>query len=68
MNAAYLAYLIFAATVTVLSFETKSDNYDDESMDLKPRLVVLTDIAPADVEPDDMESAIRLLSLRSLFH
>lgn len=24
--------------------------------DLKPRLVVCTDIAPADVEPDDMES------------
>ena len=45
MNAAYLAYLIFAATVTVLSFETKG-NYDYiESMDLKPRLVVLTDIA-----------------------
>ena len=67
MNAAYLAYLIFAATVTVLSFETKG-NYDDiESMDLKPRLVVLTDIAPADVEPDDMESAIRLMTYADMF-
>lgn len=28
---------------------------------LKPRLVVLTDIAPGDIEPDDMESMIRLL-------
>ncbi len=27
---------------------------------LKPRMVVLTDIAPGDVEPDDMESMIRL--------
>jgi hypothetical protein len=29
---------------------------------LKPRLVVLTDIAPGDIEPDDMESMIRLMS------
>src|SRR5690606_25299164 len=28
---------------------------------LKPRIVVLTDIAPNDIEPDDMESMIRLL-------
>ena len=30
--------------------------------ELKPRLVVLTDIGPADIEPDDNESAVRLLS------
>jgi len=30
--------------------------------ELKPRLVVMTDIGPADVEPDDNESAVRLLS------
>ena len=29
---------------------------------LKPRLVVFTDIAPADVEPDDMESMVRLMA------
>ncbi len=29
--------------------------------DLKPRIVVLTDISPDNVEPDDMESMIRLL-------
>lgn len=34
---------------------------------LKPRLVVLTDIAPVNIEPDDMESAIRLLSHADLF-
>ncbi len=33
----------------------------------KPRLVVLTDIAPNDVEPDDMESMIRLLVHADLF-
>jgi hypothetical protein len=34
---------------------------------LKPRMVVLTDIAPNDVEPDDMESMIRLLVHADLF-
>ena len=32
------------------------------SGNLKPRLVVCTDIAPGDVEPDDMESAVRLMA------
>lgn len=31
------------------------------SENLKPRIVVLTDIAPTNIEPDDMESMIRLL-------
>lgn len=34
---------------------------------LKPRIVVLTDIAPNNIEPDDMESLIRLLSHADLF-
>lgn len=34
---------------------------------LKPRLVVLTDIAPNNVEPDDMESMIRLLVHADLY-
>ena len=34
---------------------------------LKPRLVVLTDIAPNNVEPDDMESMVRLLVHADLF-
>ena len=34
---------------------------------LKPRIVVLTDIAPVNVEPDDMESMVRLLSHADLF-
>ena len=35
--------------------------------DWKPRLVVCTDIAPADVEPDDMESMVRLMAYADLF-
>ncbi|MBR4388046.1 MAG: DUF1593 domain-containing protein [Prevotella sp.] len=34
---------------------------------LKPRLVVCTDIAPADVEPDDMESMVRLMAYADRF-
>lgn len=37
------------------------------SESLKPRLVVCTDIAPADVEPDDMESMVRLMAYADLF-
>ena len=39
----------------------------DDATPLKPRLVVLTDIGPADVEPDDNESAVRLLSYADRF-
>lgn len=35
--------------------------------ELKPRLVVLTDIGPADVEPDDNESAVRLMCYADRF-
>lgn len=38
-----------------------------QAQELKPRLVVLTDIGPADVEPDDNESAVRLLSYADRF-
>src|SRR5262245_10642105 len=34
---------------------------------LKPRIIVLTDISPTNVEPDDMESLIRLLVHADLF-
>ena len=38
-----------------------------EKKSSKPRIVVLTDIAPNDVEPDDMESMVRLLAHADLF-
>ncbi|MCF0190348.1 MAG: DUF1593 domain-containing protein [Marinilabiliaceae bacterium] len=37
------------------------------NQELKPRLVVLTDIGPASVEPDDNESAVRLMSYADRF-
>ena len=53
-----------ASVVIVLILSLFSTTLADE---LKPRLVVLTDIAPNDVEPDDMESMIRLLAHADLF-
>lgn len=38
-----------------------------QAQELKPRLVVLTDIGPANVEPDDNESAVRLLAYADRF-
>ena len=47
--------------VALLSFFT-ADLCMGKEVPLKPRLVVCTDIAPGDVEPDDMESMVRLMA------
>ena len=49
-----------AATVAACQAQDPQDT-------LKPRIVVLTDIGPAEVEPDDNESAVRLLSYADRF-
>ena len=51
---------------TLLSFLTASQCIGKKGQ-LKPRLVVCTDIAPADVEPDDMESMVRLMAYADCF-
>ena len=52
----------------VLSLSTNIIAIDKPcNSELKPRLVVLTDIGPADVEPDDNESAVRLLAYADCF-
>ena len=50
--------------VLILSGVTMSSAQDAV---LKPRLVVCTDIAPADVEPDDMESMVHLMTYADMF-
>ena len=40
---------------------------DSSKGTFKPRIVVLTDIGPAEVEPDDNESAVRLLAYADRF-
>ena len=37
-------------------------NVEARKVGSKPRLVVLTDIAPGNIEPDDMESMVRLMA------
>jgi len=53
-------------TITVLITASVTARQTEE-VPLKPRLVVCTDIAPADVEPDDMESMVRLMAYADLF-
>ena len=56
----YLVSFICLLTVSMTGL-AKGEN------GLKPRLVVCTDIAPADVEPDDMESMVRLMAYADCF-
>ena len=58
---ALIASVLIIFAVSCTSSTTTSD------FGLKPRIVVLTDIAPGDIEPDDMESMIRLMAHADLF-
>jgi hypothetical protein len=58
-----LLITIFAAALAAAC--APLDNADEST--LKPRIVVLTDIGPAEVEPDDNESAVRLLAYADRF-
>ena len=58
---------VFLLAVLLLEIAGLSAKIDVGSGGLKPRLVVLTDIGDCNVEPDDMESAIRLLSYADVF-
>lgn len=54
-------------SLTLILFLTMTGSMISTAAPLKPRLVVLTDIARTNVEPDDMESMIRLLVHADLF-
>lgn len=58
-------YAVSLMTLFSCTTADKSSLYED--FGLKPRIVVLTDIAPADWEPDDMESMVRLMAHADLF-
>ena len=58
-----LCFLMFVSMMT----STIQASALPEKNELKPRLVVCTDIAPADVEPDDMESMVRLMAYADMF-
>ena len=56
---------ILASVICLLAVSVTGLANDENG--LKPRLVVCTDIAPADVEPDDMESMVRLMAYADCF-
>ena len=58
--------LFFLAAAAAL-LSACATGVDSSKTTLKPRIVVLTDIGPAEVEPDDNESAVRLLSYADRF-
>lgn len=60
-------FLIALGAVAMLASASCASVENQDAPALKPRLVVLTDIGPADVEPDDNESAVRLLSYADRF-
>ena len=63
----YPNFLIsFLVCVSAVSCLPDKQNLSHE-FGMKPRIVVLTDIAPGDIEPDDMESMIRLMAHADLF-
>ncbi|MCI5664720.1 MAG: DUF1593 domain-containing protein [Mediterranea sp.] len=64
MNRHLLRALLMLLLPATFACSTQVQNRDTQPSadELKPRLVVCTDIAPGDVEPDDMESAVRLLA------
>lgn len=58
---------ILTSIASMASMVLTSCSTSIEMDELKPRLVVLTDIGDCNVEPDDMESAIRLLSYADMY-
>ena len=56
--------IVIAAALLSLHMTVASKNKEAQ---WKPRLVVCTDIAPGDAEPDDMESMVRLMAYADCF-
>ena len=71
MKAMTLAILALSCGLTA-SADTRERQFSElaatsVTAELKPRIIVLTDIAPNNAEPDDMESIIRLMAHTDLF-
>lgn len=62
-----LLLLSLAAMTSFSAFGRVNKTNNTYKGDLKPRLVVLTDIGDCKVEPDDMESAVRLMAYADRF-
>ena len=62
-----IASALITAISIIWAVSCTSARESSSDFGLKPRIVVLTDIAPGDIEPDDMESMIRLMAHADLF-
>lgn len=58
------SYLLLSSLLLLMSTNSEAKSNTDE---LKPRIVIMSDIGDCNVEPDDMESAIRLFSYADQF-
>ena len=67
MHTYTLPFLSLALLASSCTSTSSNQHPDPAPTPLKPRLVVCTDIAPADIEPDDMESAVRLMAYADQF-
>lgn len=57
-----IIYLFSFLIIPFICCQARANKSYADNQRLKPRVVILTDIAPGDVEPDDMESMVRLLA------
>lgn len=63
-----MKFILKLFATTLLAFSTGMSAYGlPNGATLKPRLVVCTDIAPGNVEPDDMESMVHLMTYADMF-
>src|SRR5262249_50068866 len=62
-NHMFKSYLLSSLGILLFLSATATARADD----LKPRVIILTDISPATHEPDDMESMIRLMAYADQF-
>ena len=58
------SYLLLFSLLLLMSTNSEAKSNTDE---LKPRIVIMSDIGDCNVEPDDMESVIRLFSYADQF-
>lgn len=58
-----MRFLLLTIALSIAALHSVSG----KGKEAKPRIVILTDVAPGDVEPDDVQSMIRLLAHADLF-
>lgn len=64
----FISFIAFGLNVIAGGkYDISKYDYSYADGNLKPRIVVMTEIAPGETEPDDNESVVRLLSHADLY-